>query len=75
MRLAGLPFTALNVSFSPACFSILPANLTFSDNLAAFGVQNSTQVNLTTYSSNAANVPVPIDTTGSIRVSGVYEVV
>jgi hypothetical protein len=75
MRLAGLPFTALNVDNSSACFSILPTNLTFSNNLAAIGVQNSTQVNLLTYSSNATNVALPIDTTGSIRVSGVYEVV
>ena len=74
MRLAGLPFTALNVDDSSACFSILPTSLTFSNNLAAIGVQNSTQVNLLTYSSNATNVALPIDTTGSIRVSGVYEV-
>jgi hypothetical protein len=74
MRLAGLPFTTLNVDDSSACFSILPTSLTFSDNLAAIGVQNSTQVNLLTYSSNATNAALPIDTTGSIRVSGVYEV-
>jgi hypothetical protein len=74
MRLAGLPFTALNIDDSGACFSILPTDLTFSNNIAAIGAQNSTQVNLTTYSSNATNVALPIDTTGLIRVSGVYEV-
>jgi len=74
MRLDGLPFTALNIDDSGACFSIVATNLTFSNNIAAIGAQNSTQVNLTTYSSNATNVALPIDTTGSIRVSGVYEV-
>jgi hypothetical protein len=76
MRLAGLPFTALDIDNSGTCFSILATNLTFSNNLAAVGVQGSTQVNLITYSSDAANVPLSIDTTGEnlIRVSGVYEV-
>jgi hypothetical protein len=74
MRLDGLPFTALSIDDSGACFSILATNLTFSNNIAAIGAHNSTQVNLTTYSSDATNVALPIDTTGLIRVSGVYEV-
>jgi len=73
MRVAGLPFTNVNVANVQAPVALGPSNLTFSNSISAFTSTNSTVVLLFTYATGAAEAELPIDTAATIRLAGVYE--
>lgn len=67
----GLLFQA-KAAPSVGTFSIVAENLTFSGQLVARGIANSTDIELVTISSGSAAASVPVDATGKLTISGSY---
>jgi hypothetical protein len=74
MRISGLPFATKNDSGLIFPHTILSSDLTFAGTLAAASPVGVTYINLYTMASNTAVAGLSMDTTGTVWVSGEYEV-
>jgi hypothetical protein len=69
LRVSGLPLTGFSGSNALATFNVLPENITYTGSISAIPI-STTSIELQTYSSGSNKAALPIDTDGTLQITG-----
>lgn len=74
MQIGGLPFTIFNDANMFPPMNLIVENITFSNQIGAMGIPNTTTIGIYSMATGAAIAGVSMDTAGTFRISGSYKV-
>jgi hypothetical protein len=77
LKITGLPFTSSNVTNNNHALSVASNSITLTANhsMIAYIVSNTTEITLATIATGGGGITgIAVDTTGTVRVSGHYEI-